>query len=116
MTDDLISRIKAALEAKALTEPATPEEFASAQEWLFIVCPPTTLRYLLDRLKAAEAENERLSAEAVDQKGVLCDLLADASLMKQRLVEAKLEVARLRQAAILPALRAAMSKRNPNAR
>ncbi|GAA4400526.1 hypothetical protein [Quisquiliibacterium transsilvanicum] len=60
MTDDYISRIEAALEAKALTEAATPEEYASAQEWLSIVCPPTTLRALLGRLKAAEAENERL--------------------------------------------------------
>jgi hypothetical protein len=97
------------------------------------------IRTLLDRLKAAEAENERLSVLAVDQKGVLRDLLADVAVMKQRLAEAKLEAARLRQAAIraerkltayvgvcdgdkeltdavLPMLRAAMRKEGDHAR
>jgi hypothetical protein len=56
---------------------------------------PATIRALLDRLKAAEAENERLRAEAVDQKGVLRDLLADVAVMKQRLAEANLDKVRL---------------------
>jgi hypothetical protein len=56
---------------------------------------PATIRALLDRLKAAEAEIERLSVLAVDQKGVLRDLLADVAVMKQRLAEANLDKVRL---------------------
>ena len=90
MDDDTIERLL----QQAMKDPEGLEigDFARA-------CYTEGQRDAQERIAELEAENERLSALAVDQKGVLRDLLADIAVMKQRLAEAKLEAARLRQAA-----------------